>query len=278
MGSVVHDFLFALRERKIWRVSAVYIVVGFGLVEASDIIFPRLQLPSDSVNLVLATLFFCFPLGLSVAWNIGNSAATRDVGPAVPVIAFALVAAPLWGLAYRAILADSTENTGSAVPLVVLMDSHHPTRVYDEETLTTHGTNADVLSDVLLDLPIRRQRESIGPAWHRDEEIRGFDPDLIVIHYSGFRQDHSSGRRERLKLFMQYFLESDTRFLIYSRTTGAELAKLISELFGDVKTSNPDFLSKVHVFGLDDYGPRKWRSPLTSNPFKLRVKEILKLD
>jgi hypothetical protein len=30
-----------------------------------------------------------------------------------------------------------------------MMDSHHPSRVYDDDTLTSGGTNADVVSDIL---------------------------------------------------------------------------------------------------------------------------------
>ncbi len=86
---------------------------------------------------------------------------------------------------------------------------HHPHRVYDEETRAASGTNADVISDILLDLPIRRQREPIGPDWHRDEEILRFDPDLIVIHYSGFRQEDGSGPRERLKVLVAFFADSE---------------------------------------------------------------------
>jgi hypothetical protein len=156
-----------------------------------------------------------------------------------------------------------------------MMDSPHPARVYDEETLAANGTNADVISDILLDLPIRRQRESIGPDWHRDEEILQFDPDLIVIHYSGFRQEDGSGPRERLKIFIGFFAESATQFLIYSRAKETVLRQAMDELLADLEEEHPGLLSRIHLFGLDDYGPRSWRSPLTANPLKLRVKDVL---
>jgi serine/threonine protein kinase len=38
-------------------------------------------------------------------------------------------------------------------PVIVLMDSPHPERVYDPETRKTGGTNADDLTDLLRDLP-----------------------------------------------------------------------------------------------------------------------------
>jgi len=156
-----------------------------------------------------------------------------------------------------------------------MMDSPHPDRVYDEETLAANGTNADVISDILLDLPIRRQRESIGPEWHRDEEILQFDPDLIVIHYSGFLQGFGDMPRNRLKLFMTYFADTNTQFLLYSRQPEAGLQSGVDDLLTDVDREHPGFLARVHVFGLPDHGSREWRNPLTANALKLRVKEIL---
>ena len=99
-----------------------------------------------------------------------------------------------------------------------------------------------------------------------------------VIHYSGFRQGDGSGPRERLKLLISYFEESDTRFLIYSRQEEARLRRSVDELLSDRERDHPGLLARIEVFGLDDYGHRDWRSPLTANPFKLRVKEILGLD
>src|SRR6202049_4941069 len=76
---------------------------------------------------------------------------------------------------------------GTHRPLLIMMDSPHPSRIYDEETIRESGTNADVISDILADLPIVRQKEAGGPGWHRYDELLGFHPDLIVMHYSTFR-------------------------------------------------------------------------------------------
>jgi hypothetical protein len=157
-----------------------------------------------------------------------------------------------------------------------MMDSPHPERVYDPETLEANGTNADVISDILLDLPIRRQRESIGPDWHRDEEILQFRPDMVVIHYSGFRQEDVQGPRMRLKLFVSYFVGTPTQFLIYSRTP--QLAELVDTLLADLEAQHPGFLSRVSTFNLLEYGEPRWRDPITANSLKLRVKEILELE
>jgi hypothetical protein len=163
-------------------------------------------------------------------------------------------------------------------PLVVMMDSHHPITVYDDETAAAGGTNADVVSDILLDLPIKRQKEAVGPDWHRDEEILGFRPDLIIIHYSAFRQERINTPHRRLRLFIEFFADSETRFLIYSRRDEALLEKAMQELLADLNRQHPGLLERVHVFGLPDYGELKWLDPSTATSLKLRVKSILAIN
>jgi hypothetical protein len=275
----LNGFFKALRERKVFGTAIAYLVIAFGLVEASELLFPRLEFPLEAVGLLIALLSFGFPLALLAAWRYRSEDRPDSFSPVLPVLSLAAVALLFGWLGYRA-LPDSgpvasTASGGASMPLVIMMDSPHPDRVYDEETLAANGTNADVLSDILLDLPIRRQRETIGPSWHRDEEILQFDPDLIVIHYSGFLQGFSEAPRDRLRLFMSYFVETETQFLLYSRQDEAGLGAGLDALLADVDAEHPGFRSRVHVFGLEDYGAREWRNPLTANALKLRVKDIL---
>lgn len=264
----VGSFLRAVQERKVLSVAGLYLVVGYGLVEASEIVFPRLQLPVSAVDWLLALVLFAFPVTLLASWLSNRDTAASKTSLLLPIVSLLVLSATSAWLGLRVLSGDEAQGP----PLVVMMDSHHPARVYDEETLAADGTNADTISDILLDLPIRRQRESIGPEWRRDEEILQFDPDLIVIHYSGFRQEDGTGPRERLKLFISYFEDSDTRFLIYSRNSEAALRELVYDLLSDLSS---DLISRVDVFGLDDYGPGNWKSPLQANQLKLRVKDIL---
>ena len=126
-----------------------------------------------------------------------------------------------------------------------------------------------------MDYKTSHKTKYIGPDWHRDEEILRFDPDLIMIHYSGFRQEDGTGPRERLKLLISYFVESDTRFLVYSRADEDVLEQNMQDLLADLAAEHPGLMSRINVFGLYDYGPPNWLSPLTANPIKLRVKAIL---
>ncbi|MFC2125554.1 adenylate/guanylate cyclase domain-containing protein [Bacteroidota bacterium] len=161
------------------------------------------------------------------------------------------------------------------IPLVVMMDSSHPARVYDKETIAASATNADVISDMLLDLPIRRQKETISPGWHRDEEILNFDPALVIIHYSGFRQEDGTGPRIRLKLLIEFLADSETKFLIYSRAKEDSLEQRVNTLLLDLDIQHPDLLSRIYVFGLLDYGKPSLKDPVVANSLKLRIKQIL---
>ena len=259
-----------------------YGVIGFGLVEAADFIFPRIQFAPTAVDWVLAGVLLAFPLILIIAWRLGHVDAQQTIGLTLPLISLLLITGVSGWLGFRVV--DAQNSTADAIPvsnappLVIMMDSPHPERVYDPETVAANGTNADVISDILLDLPIRRQRESIGPNWHRDEEILQFRPALIIVHFSGFRQTDVSGPRERLKLLISYFVESSTEFLIYSRAEGPSLREQLDELIADLAKDHPDLRSRVHTFALIEYGERSWRDPMTASSLKLKVKEILELD
>lgn len=275
-------FVQALRDRRVLSVTMGYGVAGFGLIQAADFIFPRIQFAPYAVDWVLAGVLLAFPLVLVVAWRLGHAEAQQTVGLTLPLIGLLLVTGVSGWLGVRVIGAqESTPGANpvrSAPPLVIMMDSPHPDRVYDPETVAANGTNADVISDILLDLPIRRQRESIGPDWHRDEEILQFRPALIIVHFSGFRQTDVSGPRERLKLLISYFAESSTEFLIYSRAPGPFLRKQIDELLAPLVLEQPDLQSKVHKFSLVENGEPLWRDPMTASSLKLTVKQILDLE
>lgn len=61
--------LFAeLKRRHVFRVMAVYGVVGFGVIEVADLIFPRLPLPPWTVDLVVWLVLLGFPIAIVFAW------------------------------------------------------------------------------------------------------------------------------------------------------------------------------------------------------------------
>jgi hypothetical protein len=169
-------------------------------------------------------------------------------------------------------------GAGQRLPLVIMMDSPHPLRVYDKETLAANGTNADVISDILSDLPIRRQKETIGPGWHRDEEIKLFEPDLIIVHYSGFNAEAPPTEpRERLRTLIKFFADTPTKFVIYSRNPDAFVNDNMSRLLADLYAQKPELRQRIRGFGLTDHGPPRWINSSSGAELKLVVKEMLRL-
>ena len=173
------------------------------------------------------------------------------------------------------------KNAASAPPespLVMIMDSAHPARIYDEDVKADGATNADILSDILADLPIRTQKELISPNWHRYEAITQFDPDLIVIHYSGFKQEDSSGDRPQLRLLIEYFLKTDTEFLVYSRASDDWLDGNMDIILEKLYSKHPELKDRVDIFPLLEYGEPYWRDQGPAQAIKLKIKDMLELE
>jgi len=161
-------------------------------------------------------------------------------------------------------------------PLVILMDSRHPARVYDSSTIAANGTNADVVSEIIADLPVRTRKETIAPAWNNGPDIHRAAPQLIVIHYSGFCNE-SCADRTLLRALVDTMATSPTRFLIYSRMVEDSLRTGVDSLLQDVERAHPGTLGRVDVFGLLSHGPPRWRDSTTAAALKGRIATVLGL-
>jgi len=71
---VLTRFLAELKHRNVYRAAVVYAAVGWALLEAADVVLPRLGLPDWTVNLVLALVLLGFPLAIVFAWIFDISA------------------------------------------------------------------------------------------------------------------------------------------------------------------------------------------------------------
>lgn len=98
------------------------------------------------------------------------------------VVLAAILAVAAWNIRKS----SETAVQGSGYPVVVLMDTPAPAGVYDEDTRRESGTNADDLNDALGDLPVVLHKETVGATWDREDQVLRQQPDLIVIHRSGF--------------------------------------------------------------------------------------------
>ncbi|MEN8377087.1 MAG: hypothetical protein ABFS34_16810, partial [Gemmatimonadota bacterium] len=62
------SFLDELKRRKVVRVAVVYGATAFALLEAADLIVPRLELPDWTITLLLVIAILGLPLALVMAW------------------------------------------------------------------------------------------------------------------------------------------------------------------------------------------------------------------
>ena len=175
-------------------------------------------------------------------------------------------------------------------PVIVLMDSPLPGRVYDARTLGAGGTNADDISDALRDLAVVTHKENTSPMWHREEQVRGQNPDLIISHLSCLYDVRvAKGDREtevylfdvaekRLTLFFGYLGATNprTRFLIYSRgrfvSKDAEAAWV-----EDIVARFPRLKGRLFAMLVPGSSNATFREQATAELLRTRVREILAL-
>jgi serine/threonine protein kinase len=175
-------------------------------------------------------------------------------------------------------------NHAAQTPVVVLMDSPLPDRVYDPETRKNGGTNADDITDILQDLPIVIEKENTSPLWHREDQVLRERPSLIVIHRSCFA-DATVGMNpqstalqmadKKLESFLGYagLGNPTTKFLTYTRRSEDQVAWV-----SDLEKRFPQLKGRVVALTVPG-GPQHatFRDPETKKMVRDQVKSILGL-
>jgi len=88
-------FFAELKRRHVFRVMAVYGVVGFAVLQAVDLVVPALLLPSWTYRLVALLVFAGFPIALIITWAFEITPdGIRPTRPADPGEVEAIVAQP----------------------------------------------------------------------------------------------------------------------------------------------------------------------------------------
>jgi len=245
-----------LKQRKVFRVAALYVVLAWGILQVVDVVSEPLSLPLWFSTVTILLLALGFPIALIFSWifdfgpegptqTVTDNSATTGVRSGFEVTLLFLLIIGIGWLIFRDINGGSEEAWhSSGTPVVMLMDTYAPRGVYDDEIRRKSGTNADVLSEVLADLPLITQKEAIGSTWGREAQILRQNPSLVLIHRSaffhsmnqdlgiGYPQDGEDYSEEFLRLYqiadnklvaLLGFLarkESKIGFLVYSRGTG----------------------------------------------------------
>ena len=173
-------------------------------------------------------------------------------------------------------------------PVIVLMDSPLEGRVYDPRTLAAGGTNADDITDALRGLPIVTHKENTSPMWHREEEVRQQNPDLIISHLSclfdqrvanepAVRAQFFDMAQHRLTAFFAYVASVNprTKFLLYSRGRfGTDEATWR----GNVIARFPHLRGRVYTMVVPGGDKATFRDPAIMQQVHTRVVEILGLQ
>ena len=183
--------------------------------------------------------------------------------------------------------------TPNPQPVVILMDSPLPGRVYDPRTIAAGGTNADDLTDALQSLRVSIHKENTSAMWHREEQLLRQNPDLIVSHLSclldarvgepgqeGPVFDHLFElAANRLVAVFGYVAAANprTQFLVYSRgyfTNAETQARFVS----DAETRFPALRGRLQTFVVPR-GPERatFRDPATATLIRERVRAVLRL-
>lgn len=178
----------------------------------------------------------------------------------------------------------------NAQPVIVLMDSPLPGRVYDKRTEDAGGTNADDVTDVLRSLPVAIRKENTSAlAWHREEQVVGENPDLIISHLSCLLDARVGGDQpavsehlseisyNRLVQFLAYVAARNprTRFIVYSRSVfqlhGGEQQWVATQ-----EARLPVLRNRLNAFIVP--GGREgasFREPSTAQLLRARVTQVL---
>lgn len=245
-----------LKQRKIFRVAAVYVVLSWAILQVVDVVTEPLSLPVWFPTVTIVLLALGFPIALVFSWIFDfrpevptEAIATTDgVTSARSGIEVTLLGVLIIGVGWIIFADISAGGEGGThshgTPVVILMDTYAARGVYDEDTARKSGTNADVLSEVLAGLPVITQKEAIGSTWARESQLLQQHPSLILIHRSAFfhsmNQDLGVGYPDsgqeyseefnrlykiadnKLVAFLGFLArgEGNIRFLVYSRGTG----------------------------------------------------------
>ena len=244
------SFVSELKRRKVFQVAAVYLVVAWLIMQVVDVVNEPLRLPEWFATVAILLLAIGFPIAVIVSWafDLTPDGVVRDEGVSNPsggrtieyVLAGLLVMSVGWSV-WSFSSSGPGANRAAGPPVVILMDTPAPQGVYDPETRSASGTNADDLSDALRDFPVVLHKETVNSTWDGEDQLLKQGPALILIHRSAFfhsiAQEFGSvyptdpgyyqenTRRlyavadNKLVAFFGYFgLGSpNTRFLVYSR-------------------------------------------------------------
>lgn len=170
------------------------------------------------------------------------------------------------------------------LPVIVLMDSPLPERVYDSRTRLAGGTNADDITDTLRDLPVELHKETTSALWHREDEVLKQHPSLVMMHLSSFAEptdDATSSlqpnAQERTRSFLGYvgLAERGTKFVVYSRRFAEDRER--EDWVASTVRRFPILKNRVQLLHVPGNDQASFRDPATQAAVRDCVTRVLSL-
>lgn len=216
----------------------------------------------------------------------GSKIAEHDAGPGLArdarsrrikigaLVAVVLLAAGGWYFNLR--------MQPAGTPVIVLMDSAYPDRVYDPATAKRGGSNVDDLADILHDLPVTLVKETTSSLWRRETEVVKEQPALVIVHRSAFYTFPESRAGEmypladnKLAAFLGYVAARSprTRFIVYSRNSW-EVESVARKWREDAVSRFPQLMGKVETWRVPP-DRASFRNPMTALDLHQTVERTL---
>ena len=158
--------------------------------------------------------------------------------------------------------------------------------IYDPRTQKNGRTNSDDIEDALEHLDLLFMKEITGQYWDRWEQIKRFNPDLILIHYSCFYPNSSADDSGRFDVFLDRIQDCKTEILVYSRQPNFKDDTYIRKWIKQKENEYPSLKGRLHVFKIFPETDLKvkntqfssFRHMTTKGDLQGKIKEILKLN
>lgn len=251
--SLNSSFFTELKRRKVVRVAIVYAATAFAVLQAADIMLPRMGIPDWGMSLVVALAVLGFPIALVLAWalevtpeGIKRTEAVApeefDAAPALlgkrTVFAAALLVAVGAGLGAGWFLRPVTE--AEVVPAPPVTEAPAPSKAADQSIAVlafadlSPGKDQEYFSDgiaeeilnALVKVPGLRVAGRTS-AFHfkgRNEDLRGIGKTLGVAH---ILEGSVRKQGERVRITAQ-LIRSEDGFHLWSETYDGELSDVFA--------------------------------------------------
>jgi TolB-like protein len=243
-----------LKRRKVVRVAIVYAATAFAVLQAADIMLPRMGIPDWGMSLVVALAVLGFPIALVLAWALEltpdgirrtESVTPGQVNAAPPllgkrtVFAAALLVAVGAGLGAGWFLRPASES--EAVPAPPAAEAPAPSSTGADQSIAvlafadlSPGRDQEYFSDGIAEEILNALAKVPGlrvagrtSAFHfkgRSEDLRGIGKALGVAH---ILEGSVRKQGERVRITAQ-LIRSEDGFHLWSETYDGDLSDVFA--------------------------------------------------